>query len=570
MRMLIGPFWILNQEKKSEWGYLDLQDGKFAFYFWNTTHWSMLHTEKGEAWYTYFPEDQSFVAWHIAEEGLIKAPLLINNTTGERRLNLVLQPTFLENEIRWLPVPMKRASHFAITPEGFPLEAHAPIKEDAPSLEKLSVVSKSTPVFFSQPVLFPSPIDAQLNVLKTRLTLKQQSYIVQNIAVSDHWPLTVTMSRQQKINLCLDLIAGRVTESTDLMPILNYRAPIFLARLMNGSFYPTEETAVGSQTTVGDVWFFINLLLGNAARLLGHREKIAYFAPPAGTGCTAAQFLTRRKLPVFSPDTLSWEEAHTYQIIVNHISAKEGFDIENGRLGGLTLANASSKSLILMANILPALILRQAKYIELHTKVSNAADAFLSGKEMDHDEKSEYIESELKIISQNIAQERLQRNIDACCRFSTRNKISVLAQTIRDVQTIIPVAMALESLPIYARGQLIKELNLDLGSLFILNSVAALQNMFRTTPQKYHLILIQTYAKEIIELSKVKPLGMNEYKSLLDKESFQVLKDMSHDAWKASAAALIQSSMTIAGKSYRSVVMSNKASVDATTPTNAF
>lgn len=181
MQVILGPFWILNRQHKTDWGYIDLNATQPVFYVWNHNHWSSLHLETNDVWYTYFPESHSFCAWIYTASGLIQAPF----ATSSSCFTAVLQPLFLETEIRWLPVHMKRVSDFALDKAAFLIniskipEPNVLPAPSVPSRSSASQASASLNSFFSRPPMIPTIIEAQLNLASSNLSASQQSFIRQ-------------------------------------------------------------------------------------------------------------------------------------------------------------------------------------------------------------------------------------------------------------------------------------------------------------------------------------------------------------------------------------------------------
>lgn len=557
MRALIGPLWVLNENPN--WGYFDLNDAKLSFYFWNKTHWNMLHLEIGEIWYTYFPEEKNFFAWANSPEGLIKAPL-VNYTdlqgVSHRYLGSTYHPVFLENEIRWVPVHMKRANDFSLSAAHFPLTLtteHQPSIEDAPPIPNLKKRPIEQPQFFTPPPLLPTVIEAQQNIgpQACNLTLAQQSFITQCIEASGHWPLTPSMRRTEKIILCLDLIAGKAKQSIQELPIKQYRDPLFLARLMTAAFYPENESQAGWRTTVGDVWVYINLLLGAAAKKLGHKAPINYFRPPKGSGCYAGNFLANMGIEPPSQSGLTVNEEITYQLIVNAVSESLGMDMEGAEeeydeeIGAeadrkLTINDCNTEKLIRSTRIIKCILNKQSEHIDLTTKIFNATQACLSGQIMNDDAVIDYMHEQARVVLQNIATERLKRAINVCRKYPDNlQMIQHLAQDIEDIHDLIPVVDSLRTLSIVQRGLLINELGVNTYWIFYVNSQETLMYVFQSTPNTHHTRLIQLFAKEIYQLHARQALNFQEFESLLDTKDYNKLSLTARSEWSKSSRALI-------------------------------
>ena len=554
MRELIGPFWVVNHESQAHWGYIDLNEDRFTFYMWNTTRWTTRHLEVDEIWHSYFPHDSAFVAWANTNMGLIKAPLmqspLDENGLSRRFLTKVLHPVFLEDEVRWVPVHMKKASDFGFTTDAFPLtmsEELQPILTEAPSVsvDVNSHKKRKTQLFQPQPLL-PTVIEAQQAIEHSRLSLAQQSFIAQCIEINGHWPIDSAMTRSEKIQRCLGLINGGLND-VELYPIKNYRDLKFLARLMTGSFYPQQESEAGAYTTVGDVWFYINLLLGTAAQQLGHKGRISYPAPPKGSGCRAPELLSRMKVSVLPSSGLTVHQGIAYQWIVDAVAESLGMEVEDEEENEeevrnlLTISQCNTKELTRVTDIIQCLLRKQASQIDLSTRVFNASKGLFSGQGMDDNAVLEFIDSLALNILQSIVIERLNRDVQACCVVPLNlQAIDHLAETIRDVNEITPVFDAFILLPMRFRGLLIDKLGVDVRCIFKLDSQAVLMSVLQSTPNEQHPFLIRVFAKDIYALNETEPLNMQIIQSLVNEAAYKLLSDTVRNSWCKSSEALLK------------------------------
>lgn len=539
MRELIGPFWVVNHESQAHWGYIDLNEDRFTFYMWNTTRWTTIHLEVDEIWHSYFPQDTAFAAWANTKEGLIKAPLMQSppdeNGLSRRFLSQVLHPIFLEDEVRWVPVHMKKASDFGFTTDAFPLTISEELKlllSEAPSVsvDVNSDKKRKTQLFQPLPLL-PTVIEAQQAIEHSRLSLAQQSFIAQCIEINGHWPIHSAMTRSEKIQRCLALINGELN-NVELYPIKNYRDLKFLARLMTGSFYPQQESEAGWQTTVGDVWFYINLLLGKAAQQLGHKGRISYPAPPKGSGCRAPELLSRMKVSVLPSSGLTLHQGIAYQWIVDAVADSSGMEVEDegeneeGVRNRLTISQCNTKELIRVTDIIQCLLRKQASQIDLSTRVFNASKGLFSSQGMDDNAVLEFIDSLALSILQSIVTERLNRDVQACSVLPLNPQaIDNLAEDIRDVHEITPVFEAFTLLPMRCRQLLIDKLGADVRWIFKLNSHAALMSVLQNTPDEQHPLLIRVFAKDIYALNETEPLNMTSIQSLVNEAAYKLLSD---------------------------------------------
>lgn len=550
MRELIGPFWVVNHESQGPWGYIDLNEDRVTFYMWDTTHWTTRSLEINETWYSYFPQDAAFVAWTNAKEALIKAPLLQSppdeNGMSRRFLSQVLHPIFLEDEVRWVPVHMKKASDFGFTTDLFPLtisEAQQSILQDPPSLPVITNPHKrrKTQFFQAQPLL-PTVIEAQQAIEHSRLSAAQQSFIAQCIEVNGHWPIHAAMTRSEKIQRCLTLIHGGLN-NVDLYPIKNYFDLTFLARLMTGSFYPQQEFEAGWYTTVGDVWFYINLLLGKAAQKLGHKARISYPAPEKGSGCRASEFLSRMQVTELPSSGLTSDQSIAYQWIVDAVAESSGMGSENegDNEQSLTISQSSTAELTRVTDIIRCLLRKQASQIDLSTQVFNASQGLLSGQGMDDSAVLEFIDSLALNILQSIVTERLNRDVQACSVLPVNPQaIDNLANDIRDFQDMTFSSNALILLSNACLGLIISKLGADARWIFKLNSHTALRILFERTSNKQHLFLIRLFAKEIYAINEQEPLNMLSFQPLVNEAAYKLLSTTVRNSWCKSSEALLK------------------------------
>jgi hypothetical protein len=231
MRELIGPFWLINRNSPAQWGYIHLEGSTRTCYLWHNDFWHQIDWELGDIIYTFFPVQQTYIAWVNAAEGLIKAPLTQSKESSHYYLSAVFKPAFLENEVRWVPVHMKRAHDFDVFVDEFPLilssEQH-PIFNNTPNLPTFteSVSSPTSSMFFHSAEPLPTIIEAQQSVHSARLSklsLAQRSFVVQCIKANDHWPIEC---KEALSPYTIHVLVQNITEIHGIIPIASLLQPL--------------------------------------------------------------------------------------------------------------------------------------------------------------------------------------------------------------------------------------------------------------------------------------------------------------------------------------------------------
>lgn len=118
------------------------------------------------------------------------------------------------------------------------------------------------------------------------LSLSQQNQIIAPLALA--WPLTADIAPETQLQACLALLRGDgVALSEDVATLVNdfssYLTLETINRLAGNSLARINEFRVtNNNTTSGDVFRFIQLLLLASAKKLGHDEPVVLPEPPAG------------------------------------------------------------------------------------------------------------------------------------------------------------------------------------------------------------------------------------------------------------------------------------------------
>ena len=494
------------------------------------------------------PVEKLFVAWGNTEEiGLFKIPLFesrIDETSPPvRKMSQVLVPFKAEKEIRWIPAHMKKASDFTTLISTFP-----PMFDEAEQLKltRQMPVVQSIPmkaIFFKSTPVYHQPrtvdiIEAQKQVKKTRLTQAQQSQLIQFIQLNEHWPLKKGMGRLAQIALCETLIQGTAQHDEESLPFKKYRNPIFLAQLMTGAFYPQNAFEEGWNTTVGDVWCFVNLLLNNAAWALGNHKKIEYSRPPRGTGVRASLYLDRMGNHQASTNSLTTNEEDAYQFVLDNVEDIYQLADPESLIYRATIDQYNSTQLKQIVAILKELIHRRASVTHLSDKLFYALKGLLSASEIDDEEIIQILIASCTTMHGLFSVECLKRGVQAlnshipsadCHAF-----IVQLAEDIRAFHCAVDSLDVLNDLSTEQRGMLIDYLKNEAKLLFNITSSAAVREMLMTTPSIQHKTLINLFVREIQQLHAENRLECSTIQPLLDRNAQTLLMHSIQTPWQRS------------------------------------
>ncbi len=515
MRQLIGPV-----QTSGHWAYFDHRDSVTDYYELAGHNWVKHPFPLGATVYAHDPQEKQCVAFVNDNDGnLLRIPLLEHKHAEESSpkyyVNQVFRAFLTSTEVRWIPL-QKTAKAYPIDLTYFPLALLAAQQTNPrihiPSLPN-RVQANIIPTAPSSNLVC-SVIDANLRIQKSRLTAAQRSHVVQFIEVNGDWPLTTEMTRAAQRRCCVALITAATNDNQAELAIAQYKNPLFLAQLMEYSFYPTQANSDGYRTTVADVWYFVNQLLLSAAKILGYRDFIALPIPPRNMRCRAARYLAQQRQSAMENGGLTVPQSRVHQMVLDDIEQR----------ANITQLNMyQPRNLQDLSTILHHILMRESAQIDLRAQLFHAVEALRNSDD------PEFINVELNSacirVLNNILQHRLQQALQNIAQEDTiEPHMDELIDIIGYKKYFDLSLAALTVLSVAQRGRLVQRLGKDANLLLAIDSYATFVEMLRTLPATQHEAMIALYQSELQRFHETSPISSNGLNGILSPNARHALE----------------------------------------------